>query len=99
MRKRTPEQLAVGMKAMMRTGSPVRQWIYTLEHKSKAWLTPVPYTVATDDPSEPKTGPQYVEVRIARVMPPYAIVYHHDGRGWVRLWLDTREVPLFAIGE
>ena len=30
-------------------------------------------------------------------MLPYAIVYHHNGRGWVRLWIDTRETALFAV--
>ena len=84
---------------MMRVGSPVRQWIYTLEHKSVAWLTPVRYRVASEDVPKSQSEPQYVEVTIARVMPPYAIVYHHDGRGWVRLWLDTREVPLFPVSE
>ena len=83
----------------MEIGSPVRQWVYTLEDVPKPWLTPVRYSVASVDASEPTMEPQYVEVTIAKVMLPYAIVCHHAGRGWTRLWLDTREVPLFLINE
>ena len=82
---------------MIRIGSPVRQWLYTLEPEPKAWLTPTRYMAASHNASVPNGEPQYVEVEIAKVMPPYAIVYHHDGQGWVRLWLDTREVRLFAV--
>jgi hypothetical protein len=99
MRERTPERFVAGMRAMIRIGSPVRQWMYTLEPESKAWLTPTQYMVTLHNASESNSGPQYVEVEIARVMPPYAIVYHHDCQGWVRLWLDTREVRLFAVSE
>jgi hypothetical protein len=73
--------------------------MHTLEPQSKAWLTPTRYVPVSHDAPPPNSEPQYVEVEIARVMPPYAIVYHHDGRGWVRLWLDTREVGLFPVSE
>jgi hypothetical protein len=99
MKGKTSEQLFVGRRALMKVGSPVRQWLYTLEDRPKAWLTPVQYTVVSEDAPQPSTGPQYVEVTIAKVMPPYAIVRHHDGRGSVLLWLDTREVHLFLTSE
>ena len=83
----------------MRIGSPVRQWMYTLEPKPKAWLTPTQYMAASHNASESNSEPQYVEVEIARIMPPYAIVRHHDGERWVRLWLDTREVRLLPVSE
>jgi hypothetical protein len=73
--------------------------MHTLEPQSKAWLTPTRYVPASQDAPPPNSEPQYVEVEIARLMPPYAIVYHHDDRGWVRLWLDTREVGLFPVSE
>ena len=95
MRYKHSEQLLVGRRALIRVGSPVRQWLCTLEDKPRAWLTPVRYTAASESEFEPHAKPQYVEVVIAKVMSPYAIVYHHDGRGWVRLWLDMREVHLF----
>jgi hypothetical protein len=98
MRDRTAEHLVAGSRALMKVGSPVRQWIHTLEHKSKTWLTPVRYAVPSRYASGPSSGPQYVEVIIAEIMPPYAIVYHHNGRQWVRLWLDTREVHLRPTG-
>ena len=47
-------------------------------------------------PAGPANRPEYVEVEIVKVMLPYAIAYHHDGRSWARLWFDTREVPLYA---
>lgn len=81
----------------MRIGSPVRQWMYTLEANPTAWLTPTQYLAASHNASQPNDDPQYVEVEIAKVMPPYAIVHHHGRQGWVRLWLDMREVPLFAV--
>lgn len=99
MRKRTPQHFAAGMKAMIKIGSPVRQWMRTLEPDSKVWLTPTRCGVPSHDAPVSSGEPQYVEVEIARVMPPYAIVHHHDGQGWVRLWLDTREVRLFAVSE
>ncbi len=37
-------------------------------------------------------------VRIGKVMLPYVIAYHHNGRGWIKLWIDTREVPLYSPG-
>lgn len=99
MRKRIPQHFVAGMKAMMRIGSPVRQWMHTLEPESKALLTPTPYMAAADNVSVSNGEPQYVEVEIAKVMPPYAIVFHHNGQGWVQLWLDTREVRLFQVSE
>jgi hypothetical protein len=90
MRERTPKRFLEGMKAKIRTGSPVRQWMFTLEAEPRALLTPTQYMA----PSPSNRGPEYVEVQIARIMPPYAIVYHHDGQGWVRLWLDMRQVRL-----
>ena len=84
---------------MIKIGSPVRQWMHTLEPESKAWLTPTRYMAASHDAPASDSEPQYVEVEIAGVMPPYAIVHHHDGQGWVRLWLDMREVRLFAVSD
>lgn len=75
----------------MKFGSPVRQWMRKLRDSSR-WLTPVHYALLSEDGLQPGCGPQ---VKIAKVMLPYAIVYHHNGRGWVKLWIDTREVPLY----
>jgi hypothetical protein len=99
MKEGTPEPLAVGARALLRVGSPVRQWLRTLGDSSETWLTPVRYGLASQYASPPKSGAQYVEVRIARITPPYAIVYHHNGHEWVRLWLDMREVRLHPAGE
>ena len=99
MRRKTPERLIVGKRALMKNGSPVRQWMSTLSRRSEQWLTPVRYALASPDASGPTAGPMYVEVTIARIMPPYAIVYHYNGHEWVRLWLDTREVRLLVIGQ
>jgi hypothetical protein len=99
MKKRISQHFVAGMRVMIKAGSPVRQWMHTLEPESKAWLTPTRYMAALQNASAPNTEPQYVEVEIASVMPPYAIVYHHDGQGWVRLWLDTREVRLFRVSD
>ncbi len=99
MREGTPEPLVVGARAMMKIGSPVRQWLRTLGKTSETWLTPVRYGLASQYAAPPKNGPQYVEVRIARITPPYAIVYHHNGREWVSLWVDLREVRLHAASE
>jgi hypothetical protein len=99
MREQIPEHFVAGMKVLMRIGSPVRQWMYTLEARPKAWLTPTRYMAASCNASMPNFGLQYVEVEIAKVMPPYAIVHHHDGQEWVRLWLDMREVQLFEVGK
>jgi hypothetical protein len=87
------------MRAMMKVGSPVRQWMYTLDPKPKAWLTPTRYIPASRNDSDSDKRPQYVEVEVAKVMPPYAIVHHHDGEGWVRLWLDMREARLYSVGD
>jgi hypothetical protein len=89
------KQLAVGMTAMMRVGSPVRQWMRKIRDGTR-WLTPVHYTPLPDDPLEPEAGPQLVEVEIGKIMLPYATVYHDNGRGWVKLWIDTREVRLYS---
>jgi hypothetical protein len=83
----------------MMVGSPVRQWMYTLEANPKAWLTPVRYAAPSEDAFERNAGARWVEVTIAKVMPPYAIVCHHDGEQLVRLWLDTREVHLFPANR
>ena len=90
MKKGTPDPLVVGARAMLRIGSPVRQWLHTLGQKSETWLTPVRYGLASQYTSPPQGGPQYVEVRIAKIMATYAIVDHYNGRQWVRLWLDIR---------
>jgi hypothetical protein len=97
MRDRTPEQLVVGKRALMKNGSPVRQWMCLLGRRSETWLTPVRYTMASKDASQPTAGPKYLEVTIARIMPPFAVVHHHNGHEWVRLWLDLREVGLYAV--
>jgi hypothetical protein len=99
MKRKTPKQPVVGERALMPVGSPARQWMYTLEDKPKAWLIPVRYAATTDDHSDHDAEPQYVEVTIAKLMLPYAIVYHHDGQGWIRLWIDTREVHLLPANE
>jgi hypothetical protein len=95
MKEIAPTQLAVGMTALMKVGSPVRQWMHNLRGGKRKWLVPVQYTPPSQDGSTPLDGRQYVEVNIAKLMPPYAIVYHHNGHGWVKLWLDTREATLF----
>ena len=95
MKEVTLEQLQAGMTAMMKVGSPVRQWMRGIRD-ARRWLTPVHYTPPSEDVLEPGSGPQYVEVRIGKLMLPYAIVYHHYGRGRVKLWIDTREVPLYS---
>jgi hypothetical protein len=74
-------------------------WIPTLEKRSEAWLTPVRYTMPPREASGPDKAPEYIKVLIIQIMPPYAIVCHHNGRQWVRLWLDAREVHLFPISE
>lgn len=84
---------------MLKIGSPVRQWMHTLDPDSKSWLTPTRYMAASNNISVSDGEPEFVEVEITRVMPPYAIVHHHDGHGWVRLWLDMREVRLFPVSE
>jgi hypothetical protein len=98
MRGQTPKRLVAGMRAMIQVGSPVRQWMYTLDPKPRAWLTPTRYLPTSCDPKSGKR-PQYVEVEVVKVMPPYAIVHHRDGEGWVRLWLDMREARLYSVGE
>ena len=92
-------QLAVGMTAVMKVGSPVRQWMRIFHGGPKKWLTPVRYTPVSQGASEPAGGPQFVAVKVAKLMPPYAVVYHHTSRGLVKLWLDTREVALFHGGR
>ena len=91
----TLKHLLVGTKVRMKVGSPVRQWMRRLRD-GRRWLTPVHYTLLSDDAQEPGGRPQYVEVKIAKVMLPYAIVHHHTRQGWVKLWIDTREVPLYS---
>ncbi len=83
----------------MKNGSPARQWMQTLDRHAEKWLTPVRYTMASQDASAPPGRPKYLKVTIARVMPPFAIACHYNGREWVPLWIDTREVPLVAIGD
>ena len=89
------KQLFVGATAMMKDGSSVRVWMRRNRDNSR-WLTPLHYTPRSDDERDPADAPQYLEVKIVKVMLPYAIAYHHNGRGWVKLWLDTREVPLYS---
>ena len=60
-------------------------------------LTPAHYAPLSQSVVHVHWGMLYVEVKVARVMLPYAIVYHHNGHGWVRLWIDTRETALFAV--
>jgi hypothetical protein len=95
MKEVTLTQLVAGTKAMMKVGSPVRMWMRRLRDDSRL-LTPLPYIPQSDGQRDPANRPEYVEVEIVKVMLPYAIAYHHDGRGWARLWFDTREVPLYA---
>ena len=97
MTDRTPQQLVVGMRALMKNGSCVRQWMPLLGRRAEMWLTPVRYTLASEDASQPTGGPKYLEVTVASIRPPFAIVHHHNGHEWVRLWLDLREVRLFAV--
>lgn len=92
-------ELLVGMTVLMKIGSPVRQWMLRIDGGSKKWLLPLRYTPAADNYLELTGTPRFVRVKIARIMLPYLIVLHHDGRGWIKLWLDTREVGLFASNE
>ena len=89
------KQLFVGATAMMKVGSPVRVWMRRNRDNSR-WLTPVNYVPQSGDKREPAADPQYIEVKIVKVSLPFAVAYHHNGRGWVKLWLDTREVPLYS---
>jgi hypothetical protein len=41
MKQITLNKLVVGMTAMMKVGSPVRQWMRILRGGPKKWLTPV----------------------------------------------------------
>jgi len=98
MTERTPRPPGIfvgGAKALMKIGSPVRQWMHTLADSPETWLTPVRY--APELPDDSKARLPYLEVTITQIMPPYAIVYHHNGREWVRLWIDTRETRLFPV--
>ena len=90
------KQLVVGMTAMMKVGAPVRMWMRNLRDGSRV-LTPIHYAPLSHAVVHAQFGLRYVQVRVAKVMLPYAIVYHHNGRGWVRLWIDTRETALFAV--
>ena len=89
-------QLVVGMTAMMKVGAPVRMWMRNLRDGSRV-LTPIHYVPRSRAVVHAQLGLRYVQVRVVKVMPPYAIVYHHNGRGWLRLWIDTRETALFAV--
>ncbi len=89
-------QLIVGMTAMMKSGAPVRLWMRNL-HNNRRVLTPAHYAPLSQVVAHPECGLEYLEVRVVKVMLPYAIVYHHNGRGWVRLWIDTRQTPLFSV--
>ena len=89
------KQLIVGAKAMMKAGSPVRMWMRRNRDGSR-WFTPVNYIPQSDDARNPGSEPQYMKVKIAKVMFPYVVVRRHNGRGWVKLWIDTREVPLYS---
>ena len=64
---------------------------------ASGFLTPAHYAPLSQVGSHPEFGLEYLEVRVVKVMLPYAIVYHHNGRGWVRLWIDTRETALFSV--
>jgi hypothetical protein len=88
-------QLTAGTSAMMLVGSPVRQWVRSLRD-NRRWLTPLHYTPAIEIVLGSIDKPTYVEVKVAKVMLPYAIVCHRIGRGWMKLWIDTREVTLYA---
>ncbi len=90
------KQLVVGMAAMMKVGSPVRMWMRNLRDGSRV-LTPIHYVPRPSALVHGQLGLRYVQVKVAKVMLPYAIVYHHNGRGWLRLWIDTRETSLFAV--
>ena len=95
MRETALKQLVAGMTARMKAGSPVRQWMRIIRDGGRR-LTPVHYIPRPENVLTSGSGQQFVEVKIARLMSPYAIVYHHNGRGWVKLWIDTREVPLYS---
>lgn len=91
-------QLIVGMTAMMKIASPVRLWMRNLRDGSRR-LTPAHYAPLSQAVVDSRFGLQYLEVKVVKVMLPYAIVHHHNGRGWVRLWIDTRETALFSVNE
>jgi hypothetical protein len=88
------KELVVGTTAMMKVGSPVRQWMRVVGRGPKRWLTPLRYVPLQYSLDLDKV-PKYVEVGIGAIMMPYAIVYHRIGREWVKLWVDTREVALY----
>ncbi len=94
MKEITARELVVGTTAMMKVGSPVRQWLRVVRGGRKRWLTPLRYLPPQHLLQSDKL-PRYVEVGIGALMLPYAIVYHHDGRDWVKLWVDTRKVTLY----
>lgn len=98
MRQIAQEQLTEGMLAMMEVGAPVRQWVRMFRGGEQRWLTPVRYLPGTAM-IEPETMRPVIVVRVDRLTLPYAIVAHHTGVQRVQLWLDTREVELFAVSD
>jgi hypothetical protein len=96
MRQIATEQLVLGMTVFMKVASPVRRWMRKYRGGARLWLTPVQYFLLSPQTIEFTNGLRCVKVQIAKVLQPYAIVYHYDGCNWVKLWLDTREARLFA---
>jgi hypothetical protein len=94
MKEIAARELVVGATALMRVGSPVRRWLRVLGGRRRRWLTPVRY-MPPGASRDLDWLPQYVTVDIGMVRLPYAVMYHHDGSGWVQLWIDTRDVALY----
>jgi len=96
MREIAVERLAAGMAVLMQTDSPVRQWMRRHRGGSEKWLTPTHYNPSFGKIPGPTGELEYILVEVAKVMPPYVVVFHDDGDGSVTLWIDMREVTLFA---
>ena len=94
MKEITARELVVGTTAMMKVGSPVRQWLRVVRRGAETMADALEVLAATAFIAER----QVAAIRGSghrRLMLPYAIVYHHDGRDWVKLWVDTRKVTLY----
>lgn len=96
MREVAVEEVAAGMSLLMETGSPVRRWMRRYRGGAKKWLTPTRYRPSSGKIKQAAADRQYVRLEVSRVMLPYVIAYHDAGERLVKLWLDTREVNLFA---
>jgi hypothetical protein len=90
------DSLAVGMTAHLQICSPVRKWMVRHRGGGEKWLTPVGYVPRRYPTRGARGEAQYILVRIARAMLPYVIAFAREDGDRVALWIDTREVRLFA---